>query len=303
MGGVQRQRPSPIDLAYSDDNGASWTGPIRISDQGHQFDQDVTPVAGPDGTVYVSWINGPNEKSLIDNVAMIAKSTDGGNTWSADQVVAPIPVPVGYGTGLPNSHYRTQSGVRSVVDQRTGTIILTFNERLSGASQMWSTHTLAPGDVTHWSAPTRVEPTGPAAVLPLAVGCAGRTYRPRLLRPELRPDRRQAQLRDARLDAGRRRVVDDGEPARARFRRRQVLGVPRARRRAGLRARVPRRLHRVASNDQKAQALWTGNGSQGWTFSPAGRRFRRRRSQPLLVRGREGPTIERRIASGHSTSA
>jgi hypothetical protein len=32
---------SPIDLAYSDDDGRTWTGPIRISDEGHQFDQDA----------------------------------------------------------------------------------------------------------------------------------------------------------------------------------------------------------------------------------------------------------------------
>ena len=32
---------SPIELAYSDDNGVTWTGPIYVSDAGHQFDQDA----------------------------------------------------------------------------------------------------------------------------------------------------------------------------------------------------------------------------------------------------------------------
>src|SRR5438270_8557280 len=95
---------SPIDIAYSDDDGVHWTGPIRISDKGNQFDQDAIPTVGPDGTVYVSWINGPNEKSLKNNVAMIDKSSDGGATWGSDQVAAQVVSPIG--GLLPNSNYR-----------------------------------------------------------------------------------------------------------------------------------------------------------------------------------------------------
>jgi hypothetical protein len=55
---------SPIDVAFSDDDGAIWTGPIRVSDNGHQFDQDARPSIAPNGDVYMTWINGPNEGSL-----------------------------------------------------------------------------------------------------------------------------------------------------------------------------------------------------------------------------------------------
>src|SRR5207249_4132596 len=112
---------SPIDLAYSDTNGASWTGPIRVSDAGHQFDQDATPRVGPDGAVYVSFINGPNEKSLKGNAALIAKSTDGGNTWSQSFTAAPIPKP---SASIPNVLYRGGTNVTSTVDQRTGNDVL-----------------------------------------------------------------------------------------------------------------------------------------------------------------------------------
>lgn len=155
---------SPIDIAFSDDDGAHWTGPIRISDQGHQFDQDAVPVVGPDGAVYVSWINSPNEKSLKNNVAMIAKSTDGGSTWSPDAVVAPFASPVG--GLLPTSLYRVFSDVHPAIDQRTGTVVVAFNDQASGASQIWSVHTLAAGDVAHWSAPARVKPTGQEQFFP-----------------------------------------------------------------------------------------------------------------------------------------
>ena len=61
---------SPIDIAYSDDNGATWTGPVRVSDSNHQFDQDARPSVAPNGDVFMTWTNGPNEKSLNNNAAM-----------------------------------------------------------------------------------------------------------------------------------------------------------------------------------------------------------------------------------------
>src|SRR5207244_2744930 len=62
---------SPIDLAFSDDNGATWTGPIGVSDVGDKFDQDAHPIVGPDGSVYVSFITAPNEATLANNFAAI----------------------------------------------------------------------------------------------------------------------------------------------------------------------------------------------------------------------------------------
>jgi hypothetical protein len=147
---------SPIDLAYSDDNGASWTGPIRVSDAGHQFDQDATPRVGPDGAVYVSFVNGPNEKSLKGNAALIAKSTDGGNTWSQSFTAAPIPNPT---ASIPNVLYRGGTNVTSTVDQRTGNLVLVFDDATTGALNEYSVRTLAPGDLSGWSAPVRIKAT------------------------------------------------------------------------------------------------------------------------------------------------
>jgi len=145
---------SPIEIAYSDDNGATWTGPIFVSDAGHQFDQDATPRVGPDGAVYVSWINGPNEKSLKDNTAMVAKSTDGGNTWSASYVAAAIPNPT---ASIPNAQYRGGSNVTSAVDQVTGKIVLVFDDASTGALNEYSVHTTSAGNISSWSAPVRIK--------------------------------------------------------------------------------------------------------------------------------------------------
>jgi hypothetical protein len=154
---------SPIDLAYSDDNGKTWTGPIRVSDAGHQFDQDATPRVGPDGAVYVSFTNGPNEKSLANNSALVAKSTDGGNTWSQSFTAAVIPVPP---VGIPNALYRGGSDVTSTVDQRTGNVVLVFDDGSTGVGNVYSVHTLAPGDLSKWSAPLHIKPTSSTQFFP-----------------------------------------------------------------------------------------------------------------------------------------
>jgi len=149
------QGRSPSDIAYSDDDGAHWTGPIRISDNSNQSNQDAVPGVGPDGTVYVSWLNAQNGKSAKDNSAMIDKSTDGGATWGTDQIVAPILTPI---TGLlPNSNYRVFTDVHSTVDQQTGRIVLTYTDQKSGASNIYATHNLTAGDITKWSAPVAVK--------------------------------------------------------------------------------------------------------------------------------------------------
>ena len=141
---------SPIDLSYSDDNGATWTGPIRVSDNGHQFDQDARPSVAPNGDVYLTWIGSPNEKSLKNGTVEAARSTDGGATWSKTYVAAAIGSAV---PGvLPNSNYRVFEDAWSVIDQATGKLVIVFNDNKTGASTLYSTHTTAAGDLSSFSA-------------------------------------------------------------------------------------------------------------------------------------------------------
>jgi hypothetical protein len=154
---------SPILLAYSDNDGASWTGPIHVSDAGHQFDQDATPRVGPDGSVYVSFTNGPNEKSTKSNAAMIAKSTDGGNTFGPSFVAAPMNAPA---TSLPNALYRGGTDVTSTVDQRTGNVVVVYNDESSGALNVWSTHTTQPGNLSTFTPAEQVKASGQTQFFP-----------------------------------------------------------------------------------------------------------------------------------------
>ncbi|MFL5796638.1 MAG: sialidase family protein [Actinomycetota bacterium] len=155
---------SPIDVAFSDDDGATWQGPIRISDRGHQFDQDARAAVGPDGAVYVTWINGPNEKSLKNNTAMVAKSTDGGRSWSRDHVAASIVAPIG--GLLPNSEYRVFEDVWPAVDQATGKLVVGFTDEKSGAANIEAVHTALAGDLSSFTNPVRVKPSGQEEFFP-----------------------------------------------------------------------------------------------------------------------------------------
>jgi hypothetical protein len=154
---------SPIELAFSDDNGATWTGPIVVSDRNHQFDQDARLAVAPNGDLYISWINGPNEKSLSRNFAEVAKSTDGGSTWSKTYDAAALVQGV---SGLPNSQYRDGTDVVSSVDQATGKLVVVYQDGGSGVSTFYATHTAIAGDLTSFTAPVVVAASGKEQFFP-----------------------------------------------------------------------------------------------------------------------------------------
>jgi hypothetical protein len=147
---------SPINLAFSDDNGATWTGPVTVSDANHKFDQDAHTVIAPNGTVYVTFSGGPNETSLSNNFVGLAASTDGGRTFGPTVEVAPMVDPV---PGLlPNSNYRVFSDVISAVSSN-GVVTVVWNDERTGHSNLYAVHNLTAGDVQHWSAPVAIKPS------------------------------------------------------------------------------------------------------------------------------------------------
>jgi len=155
---------SPIDISFSDDNGKTWTGPIQISENSHQFDQDARASIAPNGNLYVTWIGSPNEKSLKNNVVEAARSTDGGATWSQTYNAANVGIPVP-GT-LPNSQYRVFEDAWSVVDPVTGALVIVFNDMRSGPSTIYATHTAVAGDLTSFTAPITVASSGKQQFFP-----------------------------------------------------------------------------------------------------------------------------------------
>jgi hypothetical protein len=78
---------SPIMFVYSADGGQTFSTPQLIVSN-VIYDQGSHVVVGPDGTVYVFWY-GSTRLATFNSIWM-AKSTDGGVTWSTPVAVAPL---------------------------------------------------------------------------------------------------------------------------------------------------------------------------------------------------------------------
>jgi hypothetical protein len=97
---------SPIIEAHSTDGGYTWSKPQEISGSNRALctlqgdgpagecdeDQASVPTVGPDGTVYVSFINDQNEalwepREVFEDQYLVVKSSDGGVTWSDPQFI------------------------------------------------------------------------------------------------------------------------------------------------------------------------------------------------------------------------
>ena len=100
---------SPIWEAHSSDGGMSWTAPHEISGSNSAVctfqvegaagrcdeDQFSVPTVGPNGSVYVSFINEQNQAlwetgEVFDDQYLMVKSTNGGATWSAPVMIASL---------------------------------------------------------------------------------------------------------------------------------------------------------------------------------------------------------------------
>lgn len=71
-----------IMLARSNDGAATFSTPIRVSPQEFKNNQNSMPVIGPDGEVFVSWLEQDTDKIYIQ------RSTDGGLTFDPAILVA-----------------------------------------------------------------------------------------------------------------------------------------------------------------------------------------------------------------------
>ena len=54
----------------------------------------------------------------------------------------------------------------SVVDQRTGNVVLVYDDATTGTLNEYAVHTLAPGNLTAWSTPVRVKATSSTQFFP-----------------------------------------------------------------------------------------------------------------------------------------
>ncbi len=132
-----------IQESFSQNHGVTWSG-ARILSNSSQNQGSVTAV-GPGGQVYTAWLD------LSSNTTRIAKSLDGGLSFSLPQVVrkiTPIPSP------LPHTSFRTNSLPTMALDETTGVLYIAWNDYHSGNSDILSTRSTNGG--ASWSNPLKV---------------------------------------------------------------------------------------------------------------------------------------------------
>ena len=126
---------SPIVLSYSDDRGATWSGPHPVSSPDLNFDQGSVPAVGPNGELYVVFENGNG--TGFNGQAMVAKSVDGGNSFAHPvRVDAIIEICDHFNVdgrcALKNSNWRVNSFPSIAVDGSSGTAYVVWGDYRRG---------------------------------------------------------------------------------------------------------------------------------------------------------------------------
>jgi hypothetical protein len=173
-------------VSHSDDGGVTWTQAAVDAVQKYPASDDFTRMAvGKDGTVYLTWMRCPGtgpDKSCSDYTGhmMFSKSTDGGNTWSPEQLIVKATFPPN--DELPNTGQRVYIYPGIAVDNskgpHAGNLYVTMNTwtgtylrvqviRSTNGGMTWSKPVhVAPPTATHdqFFPALSVSPTGKVGV-------------------------------------------------------------------------------------------------------------------------------------------
>jgi hypothetical protein len=177
------QAGNPIEVTRSDDGGASWQAPVRVSSTARQRAIAPAPVVGRDGAVYVLYVDVGQDRLDYEgghqgrggppypgpSTLVLARSRDRGATWEesvAGQGLVPIQRFLVFLPEFP-----------SVAVARDGRVYAAYHSAGLGDADVWL-WSLAPG-ASSWTGPTRVNDTrrrdGTAQYLPkLGVAPDGR---------------------------------------------------------------------------------------------------------------------------------
>ena len=149
---------SAVRESHSDDGGFSWSAPHEISGSNSGLctlqadgaagecdqDQGTSPTVGPNGTVYVGFINEQNAAlqetgEVGEDQYLLVKSTDGGATWSSPTSVVGMedgsrdyPLNVNGRQTLTGYQLRVWSVGNLVASPRDGKLYLVFSDNRNG---------------------------------------------------------------------------------------------------------------------------------------------------------------------------
>ncbi|MEO6695085.1 MAG: T9SS type A sorting domain-containing protein [Ignavibacteria bacterium] len=138
---------SGIKITRSSNAGVNWTAPVNVSDNS-SGGQGSDVAVGPDGEVYVSWLDGNSSNDIVK----LDRSTNGGQTFSTD-----IDVTAGSTPFIPiSSSGVTFPSIGADVSNgpRRGNVYITFCDARNGDADIFLTRSTDKG--LSWSPPVRV---------------------------------------------------------------------------------------------------------------------------------------------------
>ncbi|MFN2607913.1 MAG: cell wall-binding repeat-containing protein [Acidimicrobiales bacterium] len=108
-------------VVRSDDSGATWSPPVEAQAPGEAVREIAPPVVGPDGAVYVAWRN-RDDPANAPHPIVVAKSTDGGTTWTRTPIGNVGPAPTSAASPAGSSGYP-----RMAVDAKSGALYVVYS--------------------------------------------------------------------------------------------------------------------------------------------------------------------------------
>ena len=94
VGPLDDNSKNQVTVTHSADGGITWKQvPVASVQISPQIDRETNLVVGKDGTVYLTWMYcyvGPNACGDNKGHILLAKSSDGGNTWSKPRLITTV---------------------------------------------------------------------------------------------------------------------------------------------------------------------------------------------------------------------
>ncbi len=194
-------RSSNIVMSKSTDGDNTWSDWVAVSDAAHPYNQGSNPAVGPDGTLYVAYEGATPGSGYSQDALVVARSTDGGATFTNTEVARvyddldcyPIQLPGGQGRQtLSYEQFRINSFPNIALDRTVGgngkiAIVwadnrnhpscghggASFNPTLGPTTNQVFLVTSTDGGFT-WSAPQQVTPDAADKVYPSIAADSGR---------------------------------------------------------------------------------------------------------------------------------
>ncbi|MDQ6615621.1 MAG: cell wall-binding repeat-containing protein [Actinomycetota bacterium] len=139
--------------AASDDGGVTWSAPVNAEAPGEHVREVAPPVVGPDGAVYTAYRN-RDAPPKAPHPVEVAKSTDGGATWTQSIVAQMQPAS--------DSANNSAGFPRLAIDPKSNTLHIVYqNFSAAGNVDLFVQHST--DKAVTWSAPVKVNDDPPSA--------------------------------------------------------------------------------------------------------------------------------------------